>query len=391
MTLSRSLVKMMQLPSDILVASHPLGTLVSPTNSRYLGEALREIQQTTGRRVVTSPDDAKGDDDILVLLGGGEPPEAAPVTIFRRVGIEGIRASKPLFSGHLTSPWTLFVMERGKACLHAPGAPSARQSLGQMCKNAFALQRSGPLFLRKRLKAVEQSVSQWQAPQLKPATGYRISLFPLEEGIDRSKALVTMESRSVMTSPEEADGLTRIVETRLSALLTGRAPSRMTITDATAHVGGNTLSFSRVFGRVNAVEVSSVYHECLVHNVRLYKRDNVSCFLGDYTDRAFIGTLKQDAVFIDPPWGGVGYRMHKRISLALSNTSLTSIITTLMGGHTRMVVVKAPLTFDLPLLIGHPPLSLLIQERRLSVEVLSTATFLVVIVTGLCPPGSHAG
>lgn len=336
MTLLDSLRKVLCTTSnDVLVGSHAYGCLISPTkNADYLKEAMKEIENTQKRRVIYKVEDIETKEDILILTK--QPEQLPECTVFCLADIEAIASRTPIFSGFLTSPWTVFVLVQGKAELRAYGAPSARQTFSSMCKNAKSLHKSGPSMLRKRLTSVLYACERWKFHQWKEASGYKINLFPIEPGVDRTKAHIGGESKAVMTNPADAQELAQIIASKLD-----RPAAQTTLTDGTAHVGGNTLCFSKMFGSVTAVEIDPLYFQCLEHNVRLYNRKNVRCIQGDYT--RVMTSLKQDIVFLDPPWGGIGYRMHTRISLYLSNLSVSSLIVSLVNQKVWMIVIKAPL------------------------------------------------
>ena len=83
-----------------------------------------------------------------------------------------------------------------------------------------------------------------------------------------------------------------------------------TITDATACIGGNTFSFSKYFAHVNSVEIDPMRAEFLRNNLKLLcPTNNVEVFVGDYID--IQNSLKQDVVFIDPPWGSKYFEKKK--------------------------------------------------------------------------------
>jgi len=72
------------------------------------------------------------------------------------------------------------------------------------------------------------------------------------------------------------------------------------ITDGTACVGGNTISFGRSFRKVIAVEINAERFAMLKKNCSILKVDRkVTLVRGDYSK--IHQKLKQDIVFLDPP------------------------------------------------------------------------------------------
>jgi predicted RNA methylase len=78
------------------------------------------------------------------------------------------------------------------------------------------------------------------------------------------------------------------------------------VTDATSCVGGNTWAFATLFKHVNAVELEKIHSDMLKHNMSLLKlNDKITIYNTNYLD--IFSSLKQDIIFLDPPWGGVHY------------------------------------------------------------------------------------
>lgn len=113
-----------------------------------------------------------------------------------------------------------------------------------------------------------------------------------------------------------------------------------TITDATAGVGGNSKFFSKLFNRVNCVEIDKFAFDILKSNLN-YTR-NITYFNDNYLK--IIDKLKQDIVFIDPPWGE-NYKS-REVSIFLSGEKLENIINKLYM-LCKIVVIKVPLRYIL--------------------------------------------
>ena len=102
----------------------------------------------------------------------------------------------------------------------------------------------------------------------------------------------------------------------------GHTPKALSITDAGAGSGGDTMQFMvatmmsekttkdvPMFSAVTTVEMNKTRFDCLEWNVNVvkekYKQDAVPAQTkyGDYKE--LIQTLRQEVVYVDPPWGGV--------------------------------------------------------------------------------------
>lgn len=119
--------------------------------------------------------------------------------------------------------------------------------------------------------------------------------------------------------------------------------SKLTITDATANCGGSVLGFAETFNHVNAVEIDTPTFDILKHNVVIYGYKNITLINADYT--AIMGDLKQDVIFVDPPWGGRGYDLKTGIRLTLGTLSMREVAIRGLDGA-RLVVLKLPLNYD---------------------------------------------
>lgn len=135
------------------------------------------------------------------------------------------------------------------------------------------------------------------------------------------------------------------------------------ITDATACVGGNTISFAKVFGHVNAVEIDPIRSKMLIANIATAQvGKKVSVFPGkDYID--IMKSIEQNIIFIDPPWGGVDYKNKDVINMNLGTMDIADVILALYSEkgpfqsntetilHARregpLIVFKAPLNYNI--------------------------------------------
>jgi tRNA/tmRNA/rRNA uracil-C5-methylase (TrmA/RlmC/RlmD family) len=150
-------------------------------------------------------------------------------------------------------------------------------------------------------------------------------------------------------------------------------PKGATITDATACIGGSTYSFAQNFSNVIAIEYDKTRYEYLQYNMSilpLYPSSqqyspqqhnlqsniwtvlsdpkysistHVECRNGD----ALIECTKQfqDAIFIDPPWGGPEYKTLPSVELYLSGLPLSEVCYKFQY-YTKYIILKVPVNFD---------------------------------------------
>ena len=158
------------------------------------------------------------------------------------------------------------------------------------------------------------------------------------------------------------------------------------VTDLTACVGGNVISFGAHFSRVNAVEIDATRHDMLVtnvrdvvglKNVRFFNCDAVQLFAsssdsssssssGHYGGGGGDGggasgaaavpvsvetvsgaeeRLQQDILFLDPPWGGLDYRASDQLHLHLGGVDMGELVETRLRGRAKYVALKLPQNF----------------------------------------------
>jgi predicted RNA methylase len=151
----------------------------------------------------------------------------------------------------------------------------------------------------------------------------------------------TKESIYSITPWREADQISKKIIKYIS-----KPVDDIIITDATANVGGNTISFyNQGIKTVNSVEIDSKTCEILKNNLNVYNYTTENVICGDYLK--IKDELIQDCVFIDPPWGGKNYTNKKILDLYLGRTEVTDIIFDLfVENKTKLVVLKAPINYN---------------------------------------------
>lgn len=117
-----------------------------------------------------------------------------------------------------------------------------------------------------------------------------------------------------------------------------------TIMDGTACAGGNTISFAKNGFKVIAIELDRLRSKLLKNNVDVYGfSESVKVYnknlLKSYSK------YKADILFIDPPWGGVGYRKQKSIDLFLGKTNISDLCIAAKD-HFKYIAVKTPINFN---------------------------------------------
>jgi len=173
--------------------------------------------------------------------------------------------------------------------------------------------------------------------------------FQPQPNVDSSHLKMTPISLYSTTPWKEANFISRAI---INFYTGGSLP---TITDGTANVGGNTISFYlNGIQTVNAVEIDPSTCELLKNNLATYQLPTKNVYCSDYLDIYL--DLKQDVVFLDPPWGGRDYKKAAILDLYLGQTNIIDICVELMT-HKRasLIVLKLPINYNLPALIKKMP------------------------------------
>jgi hypothetical protein len=166
------------------------------------------------------------------------------------------------------------------------------------------------------------------------------------------------EADEASDQDQEAASSTR----KNTASLTGSVAADkcpIVVTDGTACVGGNVLSFCDYFAHVNAVECDATRVQMLRHNLAVLGKDNATCIHASYLDVML--ALTQDVVFLDPPWGGPEYKELAKVDLYLDDIPLHDICARLQG-HAACVVLKVPSNFDGDKFAQHVPGSVVVHR-----------------------------
>jgi hypothetical protein len=172
--------------------------------------------------------------------------------------------------------------------------------------------------------------------------------FPNQHGVDKTQLKIFDITLYSITMSKEADIISMTIKNLLKLDKINRdiKMDNIVITDGTANVGGNTLSFSSHFKKVNSIEYNHKTFEGLKHNCQtVYKRKNIEFYEGDCTK--IIPKLKQDVIFIDPPWNGLFYKAYDKLHLKLSNVDCFDILSEWIDNKkAKLYCLKCPSNFD---------------------------------------------
>ena len=165
--------------------------------------------------------------------------------------------------------------------------------------------------------------------------------FPIQNNITFKKLKIDEISRYSITLPKKADDISKIIQTYCYNF-----NKPIIITDGTAGVGGNVLSFCKHGFIVNAVEIDKDRYECLLNNIKEYNYNILSSHNCDYLEK--FDRIKQDVIFIDPPWGGLDYKKNDNITIKLGNINIETLCNKIIEKQlAKLTVLKLPYNYNL--------------------------------------------
>ena len=159
------------------------------------------------------------------------------------------------------------------------------------------------------------------------------------QNINTNLIKLTKESKYSVTPWQEASFITNYIVKFFNS-------KDITITDATANIGGNSIDFyNNGITHVNSVEIDPKTCEFLKNNLKVYGYESNNVYCNDYID--VYKNLNQDCVFFDPPWGGPDYIKKDNLDLFLGDVNVVDIIKNLFDmGKIKLAVLKAPINYN---------------------------------------------
>jgi 16S rRNA G966 N2-methylase RsmD len=117
------------------------------------------------------------------------------------------------------------------------------------------------------------------------------------------------------------------------------------ILDATAGLGGNSISFGLHFSNVISIEINKERCELLKENLEIFNlKHNIIC--GDFLEHIDNINDVYDLVFVDPPWGGPLYKLKQSLNILINNITLYDITKKILNMN-KIIIWKLPFNYDL--------------------------------------------
>ena len=184
----------------------------------------------------------------------------------------------------------------------------------------------------------------------------------------KQKLLIDTVGMYSISTPKKADIISRIISDCFSKYVPAK---KIIVTDAMAGVGGNVISFAKHFGHVNAIEIDPVRFKYMVSNCNLFGCHNITPIQHNYLD--LYTQIKQDVIFIDPPWGGKTYKEFESIHLSIGDMSIEKLCKQIIDNKLcKLLVLKLPKNIDLSILMPFPKKKLYDLKKMILVLIYSS-------------------
>ncbi|ARF11834.1 putative RNA methylase [Klosneuvirus KNV1] len=177
-----------------------------------------------------------------------------------------------------------------------------------------------------------------------------LRLFPYLENKELGeKLLIDDDSVHYISVREYAEKISKIIKTHMEEL--GIDQDEIIVTDVTAGVGGDTISFAKSFNYVHAIEIDNTRVEYLKNNIAVYNCNNVTVYNNNCLNIVPL-IENHNVIFIDPPWGGVDYKKYTDLRLSIDTEPIENICLKWMDPLflktiPKIIVFKLPKNYDI--------------------------------------------
>lgn len=194
------------------------------------------------------------------------------------------------------------------------------------------------------------------------------NVFPHKDNIDYTKLKMTPEGLYSITRRRDGEKMIGFIQNKISDI------SKLSVTDATACVGGDTLLFSLYFKKIDSIEWKRDNIIVLRNNVDVFAATNVTIHEGDSTK---IFNWKTDVLYVDPPWGGPEYYKIPQLDLFIGTYRVDVWIEEILKreNRPRHIILKLPNNYNFSRLQFLPNIDKLNNYviRRFVVVLLTTS------------------
>lgn len=196
----------------------------------------------------------------------------------------------------------------------------------------------------KHTLTTEAAISASTADQRKIYRGHgkTIKYFFPDEDIQKTQNLLTDDEAHYSVTPSRD----AYVTAKFMELFVGPDSA---VVDGTSCIGGNTYGLRKVFNRVIANDIDPPKCMMLRHNLRILEgrwTDPKNFFCTDINillkNDEFVSWENISGVFLDPPWGGVGYKEKTKLDVFLEGVHVMHVIEKIASLGIPVVCLKLP-------------------------------------------------
>jgi 16S rRNA G966 N2-methylase RsmD len=203
--------------------------------------------------------------------------------------------------------------------------------------------------------------------------------FPEEPGVKFDNLLINSIGKYSISRPLHSEDICNAI-LMFVKLFSSTKEKDLSIIDATASVGGDSISFAKYFGRVISVEKHPSTFKMLNNNLRVYGFDKtVKTINADFIDIIDRGSIKSDIIYMDPPWNPVGQPWHTKLEnlmLYLSRQPVYSIVNNIFAKtKVHIIVIKVPSNFDFAKFMKN--------TRDIIISIHKVSTYFIILCSNL--------
>ena len=179
-----------------------------------------------------------------------------------------------------------------------------------------------------------------------------LRLFPyLPDKNMATKLKIDNDSVHYISIREYAEKISSIIKLHLEMININK--DNTIITDSTAGVGGDTISFAKNFKFVYGIEIDKTRCDYLKNNVDVYNLKNIMIFNDDCLN-ILKYIIDHNVIFIDPPWqfNNISYKQFNNLKLPIGELPLEAFCNKLMDPNfmrkiPELIVLKLPKNYDI--------------------------------------------
>jgi len=171
-------------------------------------------------------------------------------------------------------------------------------------------------------------------------------LFPWKIGINRNNLRMSYDCVTYVTNCKDSAQISQLISKKMEKY--NKKNKDITIIDATACVGGDTIPFCDHFGKVIPIEIDSERYENLVHNINVYGFKNAYPINDSCLSVIKDIQIPYHIIYLDCPWGGSEYKKNEKMELYLGDKNMCEVIDDFFKNSKslKLVVSKLPKNYD---------------------------------------------